>query len=225
MYLRPPFFKDSQQNNSRPQLQDTESEDETPDGESKDNGQTAIMRVRRTKPDNEVNLRIKVLSEKLKTEATLPKKEEEELKRLKSLMASRIHRDKKADEKLVNDGKLNQSERNETMVRALHETIDSLREQVKQGLVREEDWKKREVKWYEREEMWHDERKSLLTLIKMKSEDLDDNSHQDNMSGGVNAKRQAKAAEKAEVMLQRAEVNTAEDLDAGFELKTNLNTH
>ena len=43
-------------------------------------------------------------------------------------MASRIHRDKKADEKLVNDGKLNQSERNEAMLRALHETIDSLRE-------------------------------------------------------------------------------------------------
>ena len=58
----------------------------------------------------------------------MPKKEEEELKRLKSLMASRIHRDKKADEKLVNDGKLNQSERNEAMLRALHETIDGLRE-------------------------------------------------------------------------------------------------
>lgn len=65
-----------------------------------------MMRVRRTKPDHEVNARIKELSDKLKT-APLSKKEEEELKRLKSLMASRIHRDKKADEKLVNDGKLN----------------------------------------------------------------------------------------------------------------------
>lgn len=37
---------------------------------------------------------------------SLTKPEEEELKRLKSLMASRVHRDKKADEKLVNDGKL-----------------------------------------------------------------------------------------------------------------------
>ena len=65
-----------------------------------------MMRVRRTKPDHEVNSRIKELCEKLKV-SPLPKKEEEELKRLKSLMASRIHRDKKADEKLVNDGKLN----------------------------------------------------------------------------------------------------------------------
>ena len=63
-------------------------------------------RIRRTKPDHEVNLRIKELNEKMR-QSPLTKKEEEELKRLKSLMASRIHRDKKADEKLVNDGKLN----------------------------------------------------------------------------------------------------------------------
>ena len=64
-----------------------------------------MARIRRTKPDNEVNLRIKDLTKKMQGTA-LDKKEEEELKRLKSLMASRIHRDKKADEKLVNDGKL-----------------------------------------------------------------------------------------------------------------------
>lgn len=158
-----------------------------------------------------------MLTERCKTDIVLPKKEEEELKRLKSLMASRIHRDKKADEKLVNDGKLNQSERNEAMLRALHDTIDSLRDQVKQGLIREEDWKKRETKWYEREEMWHDERKSLLTLIKLKPEDADDNSAHENLSVGINAKRQAKAAEKAEVILQRAEVKTADDLDERYE--------
>ena len=140
-------------------------------------------------------------------------------------MASRIHRDKKADEKLVNDGKLNQSERNEAMLRALHETIDSLREQVKQGLIREEDWKKRETKWYGREEMWHDERKSLLNLIKMKSEDAEDNSNHENVGGGINARRQAKAAEKAEVILFRAEQNTTDDLDDRFDSKTNFNTH
>ena len=140
-------------------------------------------------------------------------------------MASRIHRDKKADEKLVNDGKLNQSERNEAMLRALHETIDSLREQVKQGLIREEDWKKRETKWYGREEMWHDERKSLLNLIKMKSEDAEDNSNHENVGGGINARRQAKAAEKAEVILFRAEQNTTDELDDRFDSKTNFNTH
>ena len=64
-----------------------------------------MSRVRRTKPDNEVNSRIKELTKK-SSGVALDKKEEEELKRLKSLMASRIHRDKKADEKLVNDGKL-----------------------------------------------------------------------------------------------------------------------
>ena len=87
------------------------------------------------------------------------------MKRLKSLMASRIHRDKKADEKLVNDGKLTQSERNEAMVKALHDTIASLREQVSQGLTREDDWKKREQKWEKREESWNNEREALIKLI------------------------------------------------------------
>ena len=84
------------------------------------------------------------------------------MKRLKSLMASRIHRDKKADEKLVNDGKLNQSERNEAMVKALHDQIANLKESVIQGLTREHDWKKRELKWEKREEIWNNEREALL---------------------------------------------------------------
>ena len=60
------------------------------------------------------------------------------------------------------------------MLKALHDTIDSLKEQVRQGLNREEDWKKRESKWYEREEIWNDERKALLTLIQTKPERLTD---------------------------------------------------
>ena len=64
-----------------------------------------MPRARRTKPDHEINARIKQLNKKSQSEK-LSKPEEEELKRLKSLMASRVHRDKKADEKLVNDGKL-----------------------------------------------------------------------------------------------------------------------
>ena len=73
--------------------------------------------------------------------------------------------------------------------------------------------------------MWHDERKSLLNLIKMKSEDLDDNSNHENVGGAIHARRQAKAAEKAEVILHRAEQNTADDLDDRFDSKTNLNSH
>lgn len=77
------------------------------------------------------------------------------------------------------------------MLKALHDTISSLREQVRQGLNREEDWKKRETKWYEREEVWNDERKALLTLIKMKSEDLTDvdKGNLETGCGGINAKR------------------------------------
>jgi len=77
------------------------------------------VRARRTRPDHEVNARIEQLVKKNRKGA-LEKGEEEELKRLKSLMASRIHRDKKADEKQINDGKLNQSERNEALIRALN---------------------------------------------------------------------------------------------------------
>jgi len=66
---------------------------------------TRMQRVRRTRPDHEINARIKELGKKNR-KTSLTKPEEEELKRLKSLMASRVHRDKKADEKLVNDGKL-----------------------------------------------------------------------------------------------------------------------
>ena len=66
------------------------------------------------------------------------------MKRLKSLMASRIHRDKKADEKQINDGKINQSERNEALIRALNSQITVLKDQVQQCLGREHDWKKRE---------------------------------------------------------------------------------
>ena len=65
-----------------------------------------MQRARRTKPDHEINARITQLTKKNR-KSSLTKPEEEELKRLKSLMASRVHRDKKADEKLVNDGKLN----------------------------------------------------------------------------------------------------------------------
>ena len=66
------------------------------------------------------------------------------MKRLKSLMASRIHRDKKADEKQINDGKIHQSERNEALIRALNSQITVLKDQVQQCLGREHDWKKRE---------------------------------------------------------------------------------
>ena len=51
------------------------------------------------------------------------------------------------------------------MVKALHDTIASLREQVNQGLNREDDWKKREEKWERREESWHSEREALVKLI------------------------------------------------------------
>jgi len=64
-----------------------------------------MPRARRTKPDHVINSRIKELNKKSQSRP-LKKCEEEELKRLKSLMASRVHRDKKADEKLVNEGKL-----------------------------------------------------------------------------------------------------------------------
>ena len=51
------------------------------------------------------------------------------------------------------------------MVKALHDTISSLREQVNQGLTREDDWKKREQKWEKREESWNSEREALIKLI------------------------------------------------------------
>ena len=84
-------------------------------------------KVRRTKPDHEINDRIKELSVKIQ-ENSLTRIEEVEFKRLKSLMASRIHRDKKAYEKFMNEEKLNQSDRNEAMIKSLHEQIASLKE-------------------------------------------------------------------------------------------------
>ena len=124
-------------------------------------------------------------------------------------MASRIHRDKKADEKLVNDGKLTQSERNEAMIKALHDQIESLREQVNQGLAREEDWKKREQKWEKREESWNNEREALLILIQQERDKLTEARSE----GSIKAKREKKAAGKAEVILQKAEATASEDIE------------
>ena len=110
------------------------------------------------------------------------------------------------------------------MVKALHDTIASLREQVSQGLTREDDWKKREQKWEKREESWNSEREALIKLIQYERDTFDEKEVTNKMTeigvtDRVNAKRQVKAAEKAEVMLQRVERSTAEELDGKFESK------